>query len=182
MESLVRLVIPLKVSGLLHESIEGESLLSEPAHESFQRRQASGELLDVSQLGRDVYSLYSLDLHWVALDAAFGDQKAQKLAGWYPEHVFLWVEIDLKPVQILKGLLEVFKQGASLLRLHHNIIYVDLGISTELLEEAFLHAMLKSGAGISQAERHRQVAESSKWCDEGSLQAVCWVQLDLMVP
>ena len=31
MESLVRLVIPLEVSGRLHESVEGESLLSEPA-------------------------------------------------------------------------------------------------------------------------------------------------------
>ena len=68
-----------------------------------------------------------------------------------------------------------------LLCLHHNIVYVDMGISAELLEEAFLHATLKSGTDISQAECHSQVAESSEWCDEGGLQAVSWVQLDLVV-
>ena len=85
-------------------------------------------------------------------------------------------------VQIIKSLLEIFQEGAVLLRLHHNIVYVDVGISAELLEEAFLHATLKSGTGIPQAECHSQVTESSEWCDEGSLQAVSWVQLDLMVP
>ncbi len=45
--------------------------------------------------------------------------------------------------------LEVFQQGAALLRLHHNVFYVDVGISAELLEEALLHATLKSGTGIS---------------------------------
>ena len=56
-----------------------------------------------------------------------------------------------------------------------------MGISAELLEEAFLHATLKSGTSISQAECHSQVTESSEWCDEGGLQAVCQVQLDLVV-
>ena len=77
--------------------------------------------------------------------------------------------------------ISIFQQGAALLRLHHNIVYIDMGVSAELLEEALLHATLKRGAGIPQAEHHGQVAEGSKWCDEGSLQAVDWVQLDLMV-
>ena len=68
-----------------------------------------------------------------------------------------------------------------LLWLHHNVVYVDVGISAELLEEAFLHATLKSGTGIPQAECHSQVTESSEWCNEGGLQAVCWVQLNLVV-
>ena len=76
---------------------------------------------------------------------------------------------------------QVFQQGTALLCLHHNVFYIDVGISAELFQEAFLHATLKIGTGISQAECHSQVAESSEWCDEGGLQAVGWIQLDLMV-
>ena len=94
------------------------------------------------------------------------------MAGWYSEDTLLEVELDLEPAQILKGLLEVFQQGAALLRLHHDIVYVDVGISAELLEEALLHATLKSGTCISQAECHSQVAEGSEGRDEGGLQAV----------
>ena len=92
------------------------------------------------------------------------------------------VELDLESAQVGKCFFEVFKQGTALLRLHHNIVYVDVGISAELLEESFLHATLKSGTGIPQAECHSQVTESFEGCDEGGLQAVSWVQLDLMVP
>ena len=51
-----------------------------------------------------------------------------------------------------------------------------MGISAELLEEALLHATLKRGAGIPQAERHGQVAEGSKRRDEGGFQSVSRVQ------
>ena len=54
-------------------------------------------------------------------------------------------------------------------RLHHDIVYIDVGISAELLEEALLHATLKRGTGISQAECHDQVAEGSEQRDEGGL-------------
>ena len=56
-----------------------------------------------------------------------------------------------------------------------------MGTSAELLEETLLHATLKCGASVSQAERHGQVAEGSKWCDEGGLQSVSRVQLDLVI-
>ena len=68
------------------------------------------------------------------------------------------------------------------LRLHHHIVYVDMGISGELLEETLLHATLKRGTSIPQAERHGQEAEGSEWRDEGGLQPVGRVQLDLMIP
>ena len=47
-----------------------------------------------------------------------------------------------------------------------------MGVSAELLEEALLHATLKGGAGIPQAERHGEVAEGSKRPDESSFQSV----------
>ena len=78
--------------------------------------------------------------------------------------------------------ISIFQQGAALLRLHHNIVYIDMGVSAELLEEKLLHASLKRGANVSQAERHGQVAEGSEWRDEGGLQLVGRVQLDLMIP
>ena len=87
----------------------------------------------------------------------------------------------MESAQVGECFFEIFQQGVALLRLHHNIVYVDVGISAKLVEESFLHATLKSGTGISQAECHSQVAESSEWCDEGGLQAVGWVQLDLVV-
>ena len=76
MKSLVGLVVPLEVSGLLHEAVEGERFLSEPADEVVQGGQASGKLLDVSKLGGNRHSLNGLDLYWVAFNAAFGDQEA----------------------------------------------------------------------------------------------------------
>ena len=66
-------------------------------------------------------------------------------------------------------------------RLHHHVIHVDVGVSAELLDEALLHAMLKGGASIPQAERHGQVAEGTKRRDEGGLQSVSRVQLDLVI-
>ena len=91
------------------------------------------------------------------------------MAGWYSEDALLGVELDLESAQILKGFLEVLQQGSTLLCLHHYIIHIDVGISAELLEEALLHATLKGGAGIPQAERHGQVAEGSERRDEGGL-------------
>ena len=87
----------------------------------------------------------------------------------------------MKTAQIIKSFLEIFQKGTALLRLHHNIVYIDVGISAELLEEALLHATLKSGTGISQAECHSQIAEGSKWRDEGGLQAVIRIQLYLVI-
>ena len=40
--------------------------------------------------------LDGFDLSRVALNAAFRDQEAKELAGWYSKHAFLWVELDLK--------------------------------------------------------------------------------------
>ena len=103
------------------------------------------------------------------------------MAGWYSEDALLRVELDLESAQVLKGLLEVFQQCSMLFRLHHHVVHVNVGVPAELLEETLLHATLKGGTGIPQAERHSQVAEGSKRRDEGSLQSVCRVQLDLVI-
>ncbi len=96
----------------------------------------------------DFHPLDGLDLHRIALYAAYGDQETKELAGWYSEDTLLGVELDLEPAQVLKGLLEVFQQCSSLFRLHHHVVHVNMGVPAELLEEALLHATLKGGAGI----------------------------------
>ena len=103
------------------------------------------------------------------------------MAGWYSEDALLRVELDLESAQVPEGFLEVCQQRSTPFRLHQHIVYVDVGVSAELLEEALLHAMLKGGTGISQAKCHGQVTKSSEWGDEGGLQAISWVQLYLVV-
>ena len=50
-----------------------------------------------------------------------------------------------------------------------------------LRQQAFLHAALEGGAGVLQAERYGDVAIRPKGRDEGRLQDVGRVQLDLVV-
>ena len=118
--------------------------------------------MHIQQSAGYLHSLNGLDLYRVAFYAAFRDQEAKELAGWHSEDALLRVELDLESAQVLKGLLQVFQQCCTLFRLHHHIVHVDVGVSAELLEEALLHATLKGGAGIPQAERHGEVAEGSK--------------------
>ena len=68
-----------------------------------------------------------------------------------------------------------------LLGLHHDVVHVHVDIAAELRQQAFLHAALEGGAGVLQAERHGDVAIRPKGRDEGRLQGVGWVQLDLVV-
>ena len=77
--------------------------------------------------------------------------------------------------------MEVFQEISPLLRLYHDIVHVNVGVSAKLLEETLLHATLKGGAGISQAEHHSQVAEGPKWREESGLQAVGRIKFDLVV-
>jgi hypothetical protein len=51
-----------------------------------------------------------------------------------------------------------------------------------VVSEDVLHTSLVRGARISEAKRHRHVAEHSKWCDEGSRELVGFLDLYLVVP
>ena len=68
-----------------------------------------------------------------------------------------------------------------LLGLHHDVVHVDVDVAAELRQQAFLHAALESGAGVLQAERHGDVAIRPEGCEEGCLQGIGRVQLDLMI-
>lgn len=69
-ESFIRLVVPLEKSGLLHELVQGKSLLAQPTDETADGCQAAGKFLHVQQSGGHLHPLDGLDLHRVALYAA----------------------------------------------------------------------------------------------------------------
>ncbi len=62
-----------------------------------------------SSLAGYLHSLNGLDFYWVAFYAAFRDQEAKELAGWYPEDTLLGVELDPESAQVFKGLLQIFQ-------------------------------------------------------------------------
>ena len=68
-----------------------------------------------------------------------------------------------------------------LLGLHHDVGHVDVDVAAKLREQEFLHAALEGGTGVLQAKRHGDVAIHPKGRDEGRLQGVGRVQLDLMI-
>ncbi|MGO7515584.1 hypothetical protein ACC672_37835, partial [Rhizobium ruizarguesonis] len=78
------------------------SFLAQPTDESADARQAAGELLHIQQSVGYLHSLNGLDLYWVAFYAAFRDQEAKELAGWYSEDALLGIELDLESAQVFK--------------------------------------------------------------------------------
>ena len=70
-KSFVRLMVPLEKSGLLHELVQGKSLLAQLIDETADGRQAAGKFLHVPQSDGHFHPLDGLDLHRVALYAAF---------------------------------------------------------------------------------------------------------------
>ena len=69
-----------------------------------------------------------------------------------------------------------------LLGLHHDVVHIDVDVAAELRQQAFLHAALENGAGVLQTGRHGDAAIRPKGRDEGRLQGIGRVQLDLVMP
>ena len=58
MKSLIGLVIPLEVVGLLHDAVEGKSFLSEPAYEAVKGSQVAGNFwMSRSRMGFSILSM-----------------------------------------------------------------------------------------------------------------------------
>lgn len=100
----------------------------------------------------------------------------------YPENTFLGLEFDAIFAQFSKGALQIGHEMVNLLRLHHDVIYVGLdGVSNYVIETLF-HAALAGRTSVFQAERHRNVAIRSEWCDERGRELVGFFHRNLMVP
>ena len=68
-----------------------------------------------------------------------------------------------------------------LLRLDDDVIHIDVDVSTNLWQHALLHAPLECRTGVLQTKRHGGVAVDPEGRDEGGLQVISWIHLDLMV-
>ena len=77
--------------------------------------------------------------------------------------------------------LQIVEEREVLLGLHHDVVHVHVDVAAELRQQAFLHAALEGGASFLQAEQHGDVAICPKGHDEGRLQGIGRVQLDLVV-
>ena len=62
-----------------------------------------------------------------------------------------------------------------------DVIYIGLGVASDLPLEAFLDGLLVGSACVLEAKRHGVVAVSPKGCDEGGLLLIRLLQGDLMV-
>jgi hypothetical protein len=63
-----------------------------------------------------------------------------------------------------------------------DVVDVDLQVAVDLLPETLLHALLEGGPSVSEAERHRSVAESTEGSDEGCGQLISGIHCDLVIP
>jgi hypothetical protein len=68
-----------------------------------------------------------------------------------------------------------------MLRLDDHILDVDMDVVANLAHEAFLHAPLIGGSGVSEAEGLGGVAEATEQHDEGHLFFIFLCHLDLVV-
>ena len=73
----VRLVVPLERRRILHQLIQGQGTLAQPAEKLADQGQAAGELLDIAQPSRLAHALDGLDLLRVCLNAALRDKEAE---------------------------------------------------------------------------------------------------------
>ena len=86
-KSFIRLVVPLEKSGLLHELVQGKTLLAQPTDETADGCQAAGKFLHVQQSGGRLHPLDGLDLHRLHSMPCFETKKPRSwLAGTPKTH------------------------------------------------------------------------------------------------
>lgn len=90
----------------------------------------------------------------VGLDAALESDVTEQLLLWNPEHAFLEIQFDVKPMQVSISILVRGDQVVDAGRLDHNVVNVDgncglwelelVGLlrGIDLIDETYLHATL----------------------------------------
>src|SRR3954452_21429646 len=93
-----------------------------------------------------------LDLLWVGLDAASGDEVCKYLASGYSEEAFLRVQLDLISLEVVEGFSQIVDVRGAFAGFDDNIIDVDFNVFADLLAEASLYAPLVGGSSVFQAK------------------------------
>jgi hypothetical protein len=102
-----------------------------------------------------------------------------------PQHLegaFFGVQFHPIGLQAVECDAQVVKQVIRLPGLHDYVVYVGLNGPPDVFSEDVLHTSLVRSARISEAKRHRHVAEHPEQRDEGSRELVGLLHLYLVAP
>jgi hypothetical protein len=106
---------------------------------------------------------------------------AEQYARRHNKYALHGIQLPLKLIECLEGLVEVVDQGRGHFGLHHYVINVCLNeLISDLILESLLDGLLIGCTCVFEPKRHGHVAVSTKGCDEGCLDLVL-SQRDLMV-
>jgi hypothetical protein len=97
------------------------------------------------------------------------------------ESTFGMVQTHVVLFHLLQNLLQVFYVTTLFFCLNYQVVYVDLKVSPNLFCEGGVHASLKGGTCILEAERHNLIVIVLGIRHEGSFWRIQWIHLDLVV-
>jgi hypothetical protein len=163
---------------LLQEPVEGQALFVKSRDEAAQGGKAPQHLLDPLEVSNRAHPVEGRDLLGVGLDAPLGNNISQQHAARHPEDAFFAVQFHSIGPQAIKRNAQVVNQVIRLPGFYDYVIYVSLNDPPDVVSEA---SLVRSTC-VSEAKRHRYVAEHPKRRDEGSRELVGLLHLYLVVP
>jgi hypothetical protein len=83
-----------------------------------------------------------------------------------PKVHFFWIQLDVEPPKVVEGFFQTGDEIATLSRLYHDVIDVNLEAIPYFLFKAKLHAPLICSPRVFQSERHFYVAKAAKRSDK----------------
>ena len=106
------------------------------------------------------------DLLRVGFDTMIGADETKQHTLRDPKNTLLEVELNVVCSEFCEGLLKVSYDLVSPFGLDHDVIHIGLKSPPDKVPETLEHTTLVCSPSILQTERHRDVAERSKWGDE----------------
>jgi hypothetical protein len=117
---------------------------------------------------------------WISdMGCHIGDDVPQELALGDFEATFLRVQLNVESPKVVEGFFQVGDEATTLLRLHDDVVDINLQVAPYLPFEAELHTPLVSGPCVLPFERYFHIAEIVEggdehgsrliWLDEGYL-------------
>jgi hypothetical protein len=112
-------------------------------------------------------------IFWVRPYALTANYVAKQYARWHTKYALLGIQLPLKLIECLEGLVEVIDQGRGYFGLHHYVINICLNkMISDLVLEALLDGPLIGCACVFEPKQHGCVAVSTEGRDKGCLDLV----------
>ena len=172
---------PLKLASFLEQLIEWQGPFSQPADETAQCCESSGELLHTFDVGWFLHLSDCLDFFGVCFDSPGRDHVSEKFSGWDAEHTLFWVELDSLLVEGCECLAEVVEQCVCTVGFDDDVVDVDMDVPAYLVSQSCLHHPLVCGSCIFESKGHCPVAEYAVGGDERGEFFILFLHPDLIV-